>query len=534
VPYHQALVFSRSLDFGATWSPATVLVDIPNSFAGHVVAANASAVLVVWSDGTDVLSRRSTNQGTSFAAAVLLDQPGGNGQYPATCVQGTRIVVAYTEGINGEGFPYANLSLNSGVSWGIPLLLAPGGGSANLVLACDPATNAVAAWSDPVAGTWRISANRLSGTGWSGPRTIGGPAGNQYVPTLAFAGSATWVVGYGDWGTQVFASRSTDAGFNWSAPVALHPAAPQPLAHREIPMVGSDGAGNVWFSWWDQSAGRASLAARHSTDGGLNFGPVRRIDRGLPQGANDNAGLYGLVTLPGVGLFGWLGQRETSYWDIRLNGWSASDLDRDGSSDAADCDDEHPAVYPGAPEQCDGVATDCNAPTWPGLPPNEGNADGDAYLDCADNCPNLASPNLNDLDGDGLGDPCDPDRDGDGTANALDCAPDDPGYAVGPADVTPVQADKPTAGTLRLSWGTVAGATAYDVARSTVAQLRADGSTAGATGVSCSQPATTYSDTKSIPAGTANYYLVRGREGVCVGAWGTNSAGTPRTAAACP
>jgi hypothetical protein len=534
LPYHQALAFSRSLDFGATWSPETVLVDVPGGFAGYSLAATTTALLVFWSDSTDVFARRSTNQGTSFAAAVLLDQLGESGQYPLACVQGNRIVFAYTAGLNGEGIPYARLSGDSGATWGIPVLLSGNGGSANLVLGCDPGTNAVAAWSDPVAGGWRVFANRLSGSVWSGTRTIGGAAGNQFFPTVAFAGSSTWVLGFGDWGTQVFASRSTDGGFNWSAPGALHTGAPQPLAHRELPVVASDGAGNVWFAWWDQSAGRTSLAARHSADGGVNFGPVRRIDRGLPQGANVNDGIYGVLTLPGLGVFGWLGQRVTSYWDIHVNAWSTSDLDRDGSLDAADCDDENGAVYPGAPELCDGIATDCNAPTWPGLPPNEGNADGDSYLDCADNCPNLASSNLNDLDGDGLGDPCDPDRDGDGTANGSDCAPDDPGFAVGPAEVVPVQADKPAATTLQLSWSTVAGATAYDVARGTIAQLRADGSTANAAGVSCSQPGTTYSDTKSMPAGTVHYYLVRGRQGVCVGTWGAGSLGVPRVAAACP
>ena len=54
-----------------------------------------------------------------------------------------------------------------------------------------------------------------------------------------------------------------------------------------------------------------------------------------------------------------------------------------------------------------------------------GDADGDGVINALDNCvftPNAAQA---DLDLDGLGDLCDPDRDGDGFANATDCFPDD-------------------------------------------------------------------------------------------------------------
>jgi hypothetical protein len=59
-------------------------------------------------------------------------------------------------------------------------------------------------------------------------------------------------------------------------------------------------------------------------------------------------------------------------------------------------------------------------------------SDGDTFFDIADNCPNTASTNQNDTDGDGLGDVCDPDDDNDGIpdTNEVACGSD-------PMDVTP-------------------------------------------------------------------------------------------------
>ena len=52
-------------------------------------------------------------------------------------------------------------------------------------------------------------------------------------------------------------------------------------------------------------------------------------------------------------------------------------------------------------------------------------ADEDEILSDVDNCPADANPDQADLDGDGIGDVCDPDVDGDGAPANLDCAPND-------------------------------------------------------------------------------------------------------------
>jgi len=55
----------------------------------------------------------------------------------------------------------------------------------------------------------------------------------------------------------------------------------------------------------------------------------------------------------------------------------------------------------------------------------ETDADGDGVPDATDNCPAVPNAGQEDLDGDGLGDACDPDIDGDGLVNEDDAFPFD-------------------------------------------------------------------------------------------------------------
>ena len=62
-----------------------------------------------------------------------------------------------------------------------------------------------------------------------------------------------------------------------------------------------------------------------------------------------------------------------------------TDNDGDGSSSAADCDDANAAVYPGAPEICNGIDDNCDGNLDEGLETSTyyADADGDGFGDIA-------------------------------------------------------------------------------------------------------------------------------------------------------
>jgi hypothetical protein len=157
-----------------------------------------------------------------------------------------------------------------------------------------------------------------------------------------------------------------------------------------------------------------------------------------------------------------------------------------------------------------------------GMMVGDRDADGDGLVATRDNCPDLANADQADIDGDGLGDVCDPDRDGDGVVDSSDCSIADPDLWSLPA----------TPGGLLFSTSSSFGvapeplAQAYDVYRGAVpAGGNFEYSHPCLVGW---EPGPDFVDSGTPAAGALFYYLVSAVNGCGSSDVGTDSAGTPR------
>jgi hypothetical protein len=113
------------------------------------------------------------------------------------------------------------------------------------------------------------------------------------------------------------------------------------------------------------------------------------------------------------------------------------------------------------------------------------------------------------------------------------CTPDTCAGQPAPAEVSGVAVDGDS--TTTLTWSAVAGAVTYDVASSTLSDLRVNG-TSTATCVANDLPSPSFVDARPDPEpGDGYFYMVRGASNCAAGSYGSDSFGAPRTPiAGCP
>ena len=171
---------------------------------------------------------------------------------------------------------------------------------------------------------------------------------------------------------------------------------------------GRAGAAAVWdgahFVVW----GGGNGGAYGYLDTGALYDPASDTWQPTPQLHAPDRTMGHTATWTGSFVFVWGGSRDWFLTPIpNLGGRLVMGLDRDDDGDGysecqGDCDDDNPAIHPGATEVCDGLDDNCDGVADPGL----GDPDGDGVGACADNCPTVANPDQLDFDGDGIGDAC--------------------------------------------------------------------------------------------------------------------------------
>jgi len=218
------------------------------------------------------------------------------------------------------------------------------------------------------------------------------------------------------------------------------------------------------------------------------------------------------------------------------------DSDHDGYPLPVDCNDQNPAVHPGAPEVCNGVDDDCNTfiddnlgnttcglgacqrsvPACVGGVPQTctpGTPTPEVCNGIDDNCDGTIDNGFVDTDHDGMADCIDPDDDNDLVPDTSDCLPLVNSVSAIPGEVGPTLAA--TAG------GTPGAFTFVPIVQANVHNVyrgSASGPASFGTRPVCLLPEVTapaFTDNQSPPLGSTFYYVITG-----INRCGEGSAGT--------
>jgi len=200
----------------------------------------------------------------------------------------------------------------------------------------------------------------------------------------------------------------------------------------------------------------------------------------------------------------------------------APDADGDGFAGCQDCEDGDNQIRPGGPQLCDGQNNDCGDPSWPTVPSNETDSDGDGYVACAPwvgTSPGIVGG------GDCLGNDS---ASHPGAPEICDNADNDCNGIVDDGWVTPgttlglgLASDKHT-----MNWSVEPQADGYDVTKGDLASLRSGGGFASSV-LGCLENDgvdTQSDDLVAPPVGSAFYYVVRAKRACKSGTYNSGAA----------
>jgi hypothetical protein len=236
-----AIYYSKSIDYGSTWSASQKLADAPED--GRVAAAiaidSSDTIHVVWCSSTpgnyDLYYRRSADEGTSWTTARRLTWTSGRSTIPRVATVGNAIHVVWDDETPGHHEIYYKGSADGGVTWSAVRRL-----------------------------TW------TSGHSYE-PALAAGPDGTLH---FIFVREKPWG------GAEIFHKKSTDGGANWSLPKRLTWDIHHGSTH---PAIAVDSAGHIRivfnrYIYYEPTAQDYSeVYFETSSDGGANWSPAKRI-----------------------------------------------------------------------------------------------------------------------------------------------------------------------------------------------------------------------------------------------------------------
>ncbi|MCK5056225.1 MAG: exo-alpha-sialidase, partial [Candidatus Aminicenantes bacterium] len=187
------ILFSHSTDGGSSWSAA---VNISNnsgdSYKPAITVDSAGNINVAWQDispgNWDIFFSRSTDSGSSWSAAVNISNNSGHSLKPAIIVDSAgNINVAWYDYTPGNYDIFFRHSTDNGSSWSAAVNISNNSVySSYPAITVDSAGNINVAWYDYTPGNYDIFFRRStdSGSSWSAAVNISNNSGDSYNPAI--------------------------------------------------------------------------------------------------------------------------------------------------------------------------------------------------------------------------------------------------------------------------------------------------------------------------------------------------------------
>jgi len=282
------VLFSRSSDFGATWSPPYNLSSDRGPASYARISAYGSNVYVLWDDksaannNSAVYFRASRNNGANWATVVNLSAPAPQpSRHFRFVAQGNNLYVAWVERLTGNNEILFTSSDDAGLDWIQPVDLSNDvNDSINIGLVV-AGTNLFVVWmAQPPHFQILERSSSDRGVTWGNTVSISNDAGMAEAPDILAQGSGTNGRIYVIWqdnttGTfQTMIRESQDNGANWGTSINLS----HDTGKSVNPVIGGQTVGilnYVYVAWTDSTPGSNSAYFSVSKDGGKTFsGPI--------------------------------------------------------------------------------------------------------------------------------------------------------------------------------------------------------------------------------------------------------------------
>ncbi len=256
-----------------------------------IAADSAGNLYVVWEDNTSgafrIFLATSSNYGHTWKSAINISAITGNSLTPAVAVNSSdHVWVVFAQFNALQKGIYFTRSTDRGVTWSTPAYVynSFAWDCYNPDIVIDSAGNINAVWNYSAAGVDEIYFSRSTdnGANWSAPKNISGTSGWSWLPKIAVDSGGYLYTVWWDLtaGEEIYFSRSSDNGASWSLPKNL---SNTPVGESTHPQIAVDKSRNIYVVWDDEFPHPDELMYfTKSTDSGVNWSSPLKISLYAP------------------------------------------------------------------------------------------------------------------------------------------------------------------------------------------------------------------------------------------------------------